>query len=275
MFDVKKMRHDLDHYRQLLPIMGRLHSNKDLDISNITDEDSRNLNTLKDYVITEKTMELDMGFQLVDMAVCNLHFLLLTMKREDGKVLVYNYFDAPIHTSYKAKNGEQKPISSYAYLQADDYNKYNNIDLNAILPSYLCFLKINDETMSNINLNMLQLLNASDKLNEQSDWRKKLLDKSMNITEWLIANEKNKNTRDNYSLNAIQIRKRMRIMTDDDKRFAESIAYNNHADNLMRAGAFLLIDNEQGCNMCLREVSKKNLKWFKSMPIYKCFTKTT
>jgi hypothetical protein len=64
-------------------------------------------------------------------------------------------------------------------------------------------------------------------------------------------------------------------MTDDDKRFAESIAYNNHADNLMRAGAFLLIDNEQGCNMCLREVSKKNLKWFKSMPIYKCFTKTT
>lgn len=154
-------------------------------------------------------------------------------------------------------------VPPYAALTADEYSKISNIDFEDIVPSYKSLYEISEEQeliYCSVD-NILRMIEAYD-----IKGNKCLLKVAMDIYNWLVEIGHDSV---NMLLNKLQIIKRERDFTIDEKKVLVELAEDGGQAEEVRVGANLLLDNQFAAKVHFEKMTKDDQELFKQFPIFK------
>jgi hypothetical protein len=231
----------LKYYTDIKETFDILKIRKQLDFSGLNEAGYRNLNFLIAGIknrLSQNVNNLDEAFLIRNLKISNLCFKIIFVRQNDGKYLIENFFDADFTGFYPSLNIENKcfPVSPFVILEPEDFINISNINYEKI---YNSFLKLpdDDELFQLTSCFILQMLSAYDKLNEKEN---ELLDCSLKLIEWLFT--KNIDFKSSLVLNKLQIIRRTRDLTDEEKSMLLEIAGNEKDNNILTC-TYILLDN--------------------------------
>lgn len=116
------------------------------------------------------------------------------------------------------------------------------------------------------NYDVLAMITAADAL-EKTDVERseKLLEEALKLNDWLIGKEPKDEMRPLHIINKMQIMKRQRELTADERQMLEDMLNDEFAGDMVKAGVYLLLDRQEEFQQLfetMREDEKKSLKEF-------------
>lgn len=120
------------------------------------------------------------------------------------------------------------------------------------------------------NYDVLAMITAADAL-EKTDLErsKKLLEEALKLDEWLIEKEPKDEMRPLHIINKMQIMKRQRELTADECQIRENMLDDEFAGDMAKAGAYLLLDRQEGFQQLFETMQEDNKKIVKEFPIWR------
>lgn len=267
--EIEKTVKELQKIKDLL---DRLGVDEELNLDKMLKQDYKNLELLSSTILDKKTIELELKDTLIGViTICNLKIFVCTIQdKSSGKIRIYDYWNSPITIKEINKiTGEEEILPLFVGLSSNDLSIISNLNEEKII-EYLNNVNLSEIKIEKIIFFLLNLLKAFDK----SDGKKiKLLNLARKII--VILKEKNNNEINlkYLRLNELQIIKRERFLTEEERFEIYEMIKNNKDDNALLTGAYLLLDKINEAEIAfgnLNEVQKKN---FLEYPICKFWTK--
>lgn len=148
--------------------------------------------------------------------------------------------------------------------------------LNIPFADFLQMLKSspkNKVLYNSANKLVLDMISAFDSTNGMR--KKQLFDTIIGITNWLNTIEDKGNEWDTRlsRLNQYQLLKRVRDLNETEKKDIETIIDNSDDSDIIRFGAYLLLDNRRRANVFYNKLDIVDKKEIKKMPIYRFMKK--
>lgn len=269
-FNIEKAKEDVAYFKKVIEMFNSLNYFEDIDAEKFSDQDWRNIFLLvKALVDKEPVSKLKEGLNFVEpIAISNMKFLLIVMLVGEDKT-TYRISDfgndfLPLVYTNKETN-EHFPVSQFSLLKAEDYIAFKNIRLNNILPSFKQYkdCQVNIERANNTVLELIFAYDKSGKID--------YLDVALELVNWLLSET---SSDDPFMiillLNKLQIVKRTRELSDDEKYQLNELIENSKNENAI-VGAYLLLDNKLSAKKHFERLSKEEQNQFMNYPIYKFF----
>lgn len=264
--DLPRNEKKLKLLKDIKLVFDKLHIKKDFNLSKLTDSEWRAIKVLITAFIDklpvsgwQQKIEFRVIFQIQGIEI------LLAFKKVDDKVdtyEIYDFFHAPMVIISEGENGNYI-VPPYAALTADEYSKISNIDFEDIVPSYKSLYEISEEQeliYCSVD-NILRMIEAYD-----IKGNKCLLKVAMDIYNWLVEIGHDSV---NMLLNKLQIIKRERDFTIDEKKVLVELAEDGGQAEEVRVGANLLLDNQFAAKVHFEKMTKDDQELFKQFPIFK------
>ncbi|MDO5479797.1 MAG: hypothetical protein Q4G23_11620, partial [Clostridia bacterium] len=261
-------------YRHLEKLFDRLHMTKNCDIAHFNDEDHKNSERLYDALFEGKRipgLKKDIPYvALLDYADTKLA-LIFKPTEDPGTYDIADFFADNSYELFRmGENGERFTASKYMNLTADNFLELGNVDYEDIIDSFRCYIDEPYCTEDATQL-LLQIIHAYDK---SQDKRKDILEKAENMANWLLKEENPYSDSTVMKLNFMQIQKRKRGFTEDEKVELVSIAEGYGSVDEKQAvyhkiGANLLLDNQMSAEFYFKKLSDEEKNQFRQYPIWR------
>ena len=119
-------------------------------------------------------------------------------------------------------------------------------------------------------MDMLAMIGASDKIeNEDKERRATLLDNAIFLNEWLYNNDPTKDSKPIHFVNKMQIIKRQRIFTNEEKCALSSMIKKDSVKSFVKAGCWLLLDNTDKFISIYQKLPPEEQGKLKNYPIWR------
>lgn len=253
----------LTGYKKAQALLDALHVSKDLDFDNCTDEDISKLNLLIATILNgQKTKRSPESPAYVQrFTISNLTLAVVYLPDGNDAYAIMDYFGNHFKVEWENADKEIIQVSQFSSLTADDFLKYDNLDLEVIVRDYKSIPMCRD--LHDIaNTTLLELLNAYDQCGSPA-----LLETAKEFSDWLESFPEYV-TAEVMTLNKLQTTLRERPLTFEEKAPLYKIAATS-ADPFYKIGAFLLLSEQVEAEKLLKTLPQKDLEKFKEFPIYK------
>jgi hypothetical protein len=240
----------------------------DNSLEELTDEDYKNLdNLIKAFIENKPVKNLNKNLFVLKLKLANLRLLLMFIKSEKTETTyeIEDFFNSGKEFFYDDGNGNMLRAPAYSYLRKDDYLQISNINYDDILPSYKALQDTNEGIFGIANNDMLQILLAYDESKPKKD---ELLSVSKEIAGWILQEDKTNLPTDIKILNFLQIIKRERQLSREEKNSLFSMTQNSSVRDDIKVAAYLLLDNHDLAEFCFQKMDPENQESFKNFPIY-------
>lgn len=257
----------MEEYVKVLDI---LKVKKDIEWEKLSPLEYRDFNTLvKAFVRHELVYNLNDN--LPPMCIMQIQGikLLLGVERSEASSnawKVYNVFEHPAINNLQYRKTENDPIlptSMYTLLKADDYNSIDNINYETLPETYKCLKDSNPMIVDIVNRDLLIMLLAYDKHPNE-----RLLKAVEDLAKWILNDASFPELPyESRYLNLMQIYKRTRNLTNEEKEQIYDI-YDNAKISDIKVAAALLIEDYVGAKRNFAKMALGEQDLFKTLPIY-------
>lgn len=263
-FDLEAQRRILEFAQKVTIVLDALSCTKKLSIRDLGDEDCRNIERLYTALIEKKPVSgLRENLPRVClMSVGNLNFAVALQEQNDTNTYILeNFFETEVHICYSDK-GESLPVSQYYLLNTNDLLKIDNMQWDALLPSFQK-IETHKEIFGFANAFLLRLLSAYDQ-----SGNKEILKAAHGFAEWVYTAPEEELPREIRILNLLQTVKRMRDLNKDEIRTLYSIVSNKNVPDLILVGAYLLLGEQVPAEIYFAKMGTEEQTEFTQFPIY-------
>ena len=267
-FNVPQEQIFLSNLKNILQVLDYLNIKDDINISELTDKDKKNLAELIVAFVDKKTVSgIHSKSPLVFMQILKFKLLLYFAPDENNlkNVEIHDFFQMPdmlVKMTYK--NGKETFASQYVILNKEDYLKYSNVRYDSVLKSFQRCYSDDSPTMliDGANKVLLDLLYVYDVCNEK---KSEVLCAAKDLAEWILE----KNNTVISQLNLLQTIRREREFTKSEKEMLLSIVLDNQNREDVLFGANLLLDNQELAAKYFEQLDSATQETYKQYPIYR------
>lgn len=265
-FNIDDEKETLSFAKQVVQVLDILNCKKDIDINALKSNDIRNLEILIKAFL-EKVPVPNLKDDIPSIACMRIGelqfvFYVQPIENEKGTKRVEDFFLADIDIAYENQEGVVRPISQFSILHAEDLIRLDNIRYNVLLPSFQC-LEHHNETFARATLFLLELIKAYDLCGN-----KEFLHTADEFADWILTAREEEVPYYIKLLNKLQIIKRDREFTDEEKKELYAIVENMDSPDVALVGSYLLLDQQIPAEMHFEKLSDKQKKEFVEYPIY-------
>lgn len=269
---VEELRQKLMRWKELDNVLDKLHVTKPFDLTAITDGQGKLIDLLIETVGKGNMVNLPgQETTLLFLEIGNIKLLLWCAVGKDGMCAIGDFFDRSIRIAYKISEDETINVSPYSYLQLDKlWEKVDNIDFDSIIASAEEAARQHEYCYMMSNYDVLSMITAADALEKTDVERsKKLLEEALKLDEWLIEKEIKDKMRPLHIINKMQILKRQRELTADERQTLEDMLNEEFAEDMVKAGAYLLLDWQGDFQQLFEKMQEDEKKSVKEFPIWR------
>lgn len=267
--DLPILQNELNGAQNLKLILDKLNVKEDLDISNISDHDKKNINTLIEHFIYHKDISPNNSKLpcFVKMDIANISILFLADKDKYGKIRLNNAFNLNAFAfSTDIDNKQKMLVPSYMAYRADYFRDATNINYDEIVDKFKEYQTECIKYYQEANWTLLHMLMAYD---EQKVKNATLLNTALQLAEWLEKEDPDKNSACIHVINRLQTIKRVRPLNSNEQSILMNYIDANDSSDELKFASYLLI-GETG--MAKRYFAKldsgtKN-QYQKELPLY-------
>ena len=264
-FNILEMKNYLKKLQNTNECLQFLGVSDDLDINKMQEKDGINLEVLYQAITNNRMVSLKEGtpfFCIIPIA--NLKIFVYTEKDKDsGKYKIFNYCDCKANLkSRNEETGEEWACPFFVVLTKENLINISNLNEEKIINA------LNKIEFKNNNISMQILLFFFDVLHAyDTNNKRKILCLAKDILN--ILKEKDKNLpKIYYRINELQICKRERMLTKDERFELFEMIKNYSTDNALIAGVYILLDEFFNAEKYLKKLTREQQDAFKSYPIY-------
>ena len=269
---VEELRQKLMRWKELDNVLDKLHVTKPFDLTAITDGQGKLIDLLIETVGKGNMVNLPgQETTLFFGEIGNIKLLLWCAVGKDGMCAIGDFFDRSIRIAYKISEDETINVSPYSYLQLDKlWEKVDNIDFDSIIASAEEAARQHEYCYMMSNYDVLAMITAADALEKTDVERsKKLLEEALKLDEWLIEKEIKDKMRPLHIINKMQILKRQRELTADERQTLEDMLNEEFAEDMVKAGVYLLLDRQGDFQQLFEKMQEDEKKSVKEFPIWR------
>lgn len=269
---VEELRQKLIRWKELDNVLEKLHVTKPFDLTAITDDQGKLIDLLIETVGNGNMVNLPgQETTLLLLEIGNIKLLLWCAVGKDGMCAIGDFFDRSIRIAYKISENETINVSPYSYLQLDKlWEKVDNIDFDNIISSAEEAARQHEYCYMMSNYDVLAMITAADALEKTDVERsKKLLEEALKLDEWLIGKEPKDEMRPLHIINKMQIMKRQRELTADERQTLEDMLNDEFAGDMVKAGVYLLLDRQEEFQQLFETMQEDEKKSVKEFPIWR------
>lgn len=262
---IDKFKELLRYWNDVKKMLEALGVKEELDCDNLTNKDYKNIYNYVNAILYDKEIgfpNLTENYHYGLFAISNLAILLWCEKQNSGNYKVQNFFNPLNIVVFEDDNSEPVNISQFALLQQLDFSHVSNLDIDMIVDD-LKTKPINNISSEIINSLALNIISGYDKQEEKDDSLLMLAESIFDILE----NNNAGIDEDIISLNKLQIIKRRRKITVDE--IVQLARLKEESKPLqIRCGAYILLEEFEKADDCLRMMSDNDREQFIKYPIY-------
>ena len=269
---VEELRQKLIRWKELDNMLETLHVTKPFDLTAITDDQGKLIDLLIETVGKGNMVNLPgQEATLLLLEIGNIKLLLWCAIGKDGMCAIGDFFDRSIRIAYKISEDETINVSPYSYLQLDKlWEKVDNIDFDNIISSAEEAARQHKYCYMMSNYDVLAMITAADALEKTDVERsKKLLEEALKLNDWLIGKEPKDEMRPLHIINKMQIMKRQRELTADERQMLEDMLNDEFARDMVKAGVYLLLDRQEEFQQLFETMQEDEKKSLKEFPIWR------
>ena len=269
---VEELRQKLMRWKELENVLDKLHVTKPFDLTAITDGQGKLIDLLIETVGKGNMVNLPgQETTLLFWEIGNIKLLLWCAVGKDGMCAIGDFFDRSIRIAYKISEDETINVSPYSYLQSDKlWEKVDNIDFDSIVASAEEAARQHEYCYMMSNYDVLAMITAADALEKTDVERsKKLQEEALKLDEWLIEKEIKDKMRPLHIINKMQILKRQRELTADERQTLEDMLNEEFAEDMVKAGVYLLLDRQGDFQQLFEKMQEDEKKSVKEFPIWR------
>ena len=269
---VEELRQKLIRWKELDNMLETLHVTKPFDLTAITDDQGKLIDLLIETVGKGNMVNLPVQeATLLLLEIGNIKLLLWCAIGKDGMCAIGDFFDRSIRIAYKISEDETINVSPYSYLQLDKlWEKVDNIDFDNIISSAEEAARQHKYCYMMSNYDVLAMITAADALEKTDVERsKKLLEEALKLNDWLIGKEPKDEIRPLHIINKMQIMKRQRELTADERQMLEDMLNDEFAGDMVKAGVYLLLDRQEEFQQLFETMQEGEKKSLKEFPIWR------
>lgn len=265
-FDIEEQKKILEVAKRTNESLNILGCKKPLSIKCLSDVDWRNIERLNAAFIDNKPAE---GLKenlppVCMMKIGNLN-IVIALQKQDGNKNAYeikDFFATEMLAVYQSGEGEQRPISQYAVLTAEDLIKADNVKCDVFLPSFQKVEK-HEGTFERANWFLLDLINVYDKTGN-----KEFLNTAKDFAEWISTSTDDEMPYHIKTLNLLQVIKRTRKLNEEEIKTLYKIAAEKDVQDSTMVGVYLLLDQQVPAEMFFAKMAPNEQTEFMKYPIY-------
>lgn len=269
---VEELRQKFIRWKELDNMLETLHVTKPFDLTAITDDQGKLIDLLIETVGKGNMVNLPgQEATLLLLEIGNIKLLLWCAIGKDGMCAIGDFFDRSIRIAYKISEDETINVSPYSYLQLDKlWEKVDNIDFDNIISSAEEAARQHKYCYMMSNYDVLAMITAADALEKTDVERsKKLLEEALKLNDWLIGKEPKDEMRPLHIINKMQIMKRQRELTADERQMLEDMLNDEFAGDMVKAGVYLLLDRQEEFQQLFETMQEGEKKSLKEFPIWR------
>lgn len=269
---VEELRQKLIRWKELDNVLEKLHVTKPFDLTAITDDQGKLIDLLIETIGNGNMVNLPgQETTLLLLEIGNIKLLLWCAVGKDGMCAIGDFFDRSIRIAYKISEDETINVSPYSYLQLDKlWEKVDNIDFDNIISSAEEAARQHEYCYMMSNYDVLAMITAADALEKTDVERsKKLLEEALKLDEWLIGKEPKDEMRPLHIINKMQIMKRQRELTADERQTLEDMLNDEFAGDMVKAGVYLLLDRQEEFQQLFETMQEDEKKSVNEFPIWR------
>ncbi|MBR4656647.1 MAG: hypothetical protein IKO68_08810 [Oscillospiraceae bacterium] len=253
---------ELESLRRIKKVLDQLHVSKDLDMDKFTKRDYWLIDKLvgaidEEDIIYGTNQDLP---PLVVFEIANLFLVLISEKQSDGGYRFWDYFNKYYPLKAIDENDMAYPVSQFSILRKDDFQKIDNMDLNAVAESFIRAGK-NSVNEAHANIVLLEILKAYDDHGVPA-----LLDAAERLNNWILEFD----NAEIHVLNQMQIIARRRKLSFEEKQKLTKIATESSMP-VNKTGAFLLLQEWTEMEKSMQLITEEEKNVFLSSPIYNLY----
>lgn len=266
---IDQLRRNINDWKELDATLCKIGANEDIDMSTLSQDEEQMIDLLIMMIGQNKELNLnEMGTGLINVKISNLNLLLLAFKTKSGKYILKTFFDKSLgmKATYKYPDGVFEE-SIYGAFDTQMILDCYNFPYTDIIPSYEAVRDINPHTCERMNLLMLEMLSAYDKMTDKSHRKEILLGTVIDMSDWLLTNDVKENEI-LHLVNKYQILKRQAKLTNTELKILKRLQLENTANSFYVCGIALLLDDLDSFDFYWEKLSFDEQEHFKSFPIW-------
>ena len=245
--------------------------NKDLTLSELSDQDIEALNALVPSVVLQHSVPLENAPDRNHFFAMNLNghkILLLAMRDSKNKFRLINFFSKGVELTFNDSADETvlKKAPAVIVLGADDFLTMDNIDYGIIYSEISTFSGVDEKYHAEVTQLLLRMLLAYD-MKPDSE----LLACAIRIAAWLCTLS-DFSTDAIDTLNYLQTARRQRDLTDAEKSKLVKIIDENSQNNILITGAYIVLQDFADAEKAfaqLSDIERQNLTQWPIMNLWK------
>ena len=243
--DLKHLQSELEGADNLHSVLCELHIDKDLDVSDLSNEDRKNINTLISKFIFNKAIELSdpRPPRFAKMDIANISILFFVDKDQDDNIRLTPAFDLSSFVfTTEVENEERKiVIPPYVGYNSEIFRDVCNINYSDFLPSFKEKQTSENRFYQSMNWTILRMLMGYD---AQIKKNSILLETAFDMAKWLKDNDPDRNSHFIHVINCLQIKKRLNIICKEDEECLVNILDMKECNDELKFAAYLLLDDK-------------------------------
>lgn len=269
-YDIEKLNQNLAFAKDVVKALDILGCEEDICFDELDEKDWDSLNILVDAFVYGKNIG---GIKKLENPFSNVYvgklkfYLYFEEIKSTNEYKVYNFFNKNLEVTihYQDRKKEAFDISQFIILTKNDFLTASNIDFDKVVLDFKN-VKHNNRTFSTANYYLLELLAAADIA--EGKRKDKILEACEDFALWIKEAPDDELEDEIKTINLLQVYKRQRDLTDDEKDELYDIVENNSNNNQYMVGAYLLLGQQRQAERFFNKMSKDERNNFKEYPIY-------
>ena len=261
---LRDLRTPYERLVKLKKALDVLHVKEDLDLRLLKKKDERLIDILiQAFVEKKEVVENKPVGMFVEIPICNICVFVFAIKTGDNTYRLEDVFNPPFQLQGSLGDGVY-PISPYSVLNKERILKYSNIGFEQMLPSFKANLSENPNCLQLASSLGLSLLSAYD---EQKVKQERLIHTALELFEWMLEEETDEQLKLKHKLNLLQVKKRLSLLSDDDKEALYNAIESSSSDEIKFA-AYLLLDDNAFAMRSFNRLDAEVQDFYRTLPIF-------
>ena len=242
--DLKNLQSELEGANNLHKVLSELHVEKDLDVSDLSNADRKNINALISKFIFNIAIELSdpRPPRFAKMDIANISILFFVDKDQDDNIRLTPAYDLSSFVFTTDVENEERRIVIPPYVGYDSeiFRDVCNINYSDFLSSFMEKRTAENRFYQSMNWTILRMLMGFD---AQINKNGVLLKTAFDMAKWLERNDPDKSSHFIHVINCLQIKKRLNTFDKEDEKFLIDILEVKDSNDELKFAAYLLLDD--------------------------------
>lgn len=268
--DITIIKEEYQNWSKAYQLFSLLKVEDDIDMESLSAEDEENLLWMIRALVDGEDVTFEHQLNsFITPSIGRYTFLLAALPKEGTTYSICDAFSIKDEFvfGYESEDKKNKLISSYfsVVFTHPHFNLIANIDYSKMIPSYEWASQFNPAICDKATLDLITALLVYD---QDSVKDPNLLQALSDLADWIIKKAPIKHTF--YTINRLQIIKRSRVLSEEEKDLLYSFTQNADEGNMVMVACHLLLDNNDLAKRYFKKLTHADQRLFKSWPI-SCF----